>query len=52
VQGLVDLSLFSIGHGDQEFSQVVGGPELQGIAPDQAIGRLVAHDVIDNIGSA
>ena len=26
--------------------------EFEGVTPDQAIGRLVAHDVIDNIGSA
>jgi len=43
VQGLVDLGLFSVGYGDQDFGQVAGGAELQGIAPDQAIGRLVVN---------
>jgi len=47
VQGLVDLSLFSVGYCDQDFRQVVGGPELQGITPDQAIAQLVAHNVVD-----
>jgi hypothetical protein len=41
-----------VGFGDQDFRQVVGGAELQGITPDQAIGRLVAHDLIDNVSSA
>jgi hypothetical protein len=52
VQSLIDLGLFSVGQGDQNLGQFVGGAELQGITPDQAIGRLVAHDVIDSIGSA
>jgi hypothetical protein len=25
---------------------------LQGITPDQAIGRLVAHDVVDDVSNA
>ena len=52
LQCLIDLLLLSVGYGDQDFGQVVGGPELLGITPDQAIGRLVAHDVVDNVSGA
>jgi hypothetical protein len=52
VQGLVDLSLFSVGYGDQDLGQVLGGAELQGVTPDQAISGLVAHDVIDDVSGA
>jgi hypothetical protein len=41
VQCLIDLLLLPVGRGDQDFRQVVGGPELQGITPDQAIGGLM-----------
>jgi|SRR6516165_3323829 len=52
LQGLVDPSLFSVGYGDQDFRQVVGGAKLQGVTSEQAIGRLVAHDVVDDVTSA
>jgi len=52
VQGLVDLGLFPVGYGDQDLGQVLGGAELQGVTPHQAIGRLVAHDVIDDVSGA
>ena len=42
VQGLVDLGLFPVGHGDQDFGQVVSGPGFEGVTPDQVISGLVA----------
>ena len=52
MQCLIDLLLLPVGYGDQDFGQVVGGPEFEGITPDQAIGGLVARDVVDNVGGA
>ena len=50
MQGLVNLLLFPVGHGDQNLGQILGSAELKGIATDETIGRLVTHDVIDDAG--
>jgi hypothetical protein len=52
VQGLFDGAVLPIGNGHEDFGQVVGGAELKDLAPRQSVSRLVAHDVVDNVGGA
>ena len=52
MQCLIDLGLFSVAYGDQDFGQVVGGPEFEDITRDQTIGGLMAHDMVDNVSGA